>query len=91
MTAIPLGVKLHLPKGPVGGMCPTINGDVCFVSREQEYSNVISLHISNCITPQLRVGKQQKKSVYLFSVKFFFFTKDTLYILNYPFLKTPDF
>ena len=52
---------------------------------------MISLHISNCITPQLRVGKQQKKSVYLFSVKFFFFTKDTLYILNYPFLKTPDF
>ena len=32
MTAIPLGVELHLPKAPVGGMCPAINGNVCFVS-----------------------------------------------------------
>ena len=32
MTAIPLGVELHLPKAPVGGMCPAINGDICFVS-----------------------------------------------------------
>ena len=32
MTAIPLGVELHLPKAPVGGMCPAINGYVCFVS-----------------------------------------------------------
>ena len=28
MTAIPLGVELHLPKAPVGGMCPAINGGV---------------------------------------------------------------
>ena len=41
--------------------------------------------------PTAQSWETAKEVSLLFSVKFFFFTKDTLYILNYPFLKTPDF